>query len=74
MHELGDEERAINLMQQAIALYGWGCAWEWYRELGMWYREMGRVDEAIKSYESAVTCNPGDAIARQALEELSGSN
>ncbi|MBU0514060.1 MAG: tetratricopeptide repeat protein [Proteobacteria bacterium] len=40
--------------------------------LGRVYERLGRLDEALKSYQEAVSTNPGYAQAAQALENLVG--
>ena len=72
-YALGDREQAIRMVQQAISLESQGCPYAWYSQLGAWYREQGLTAETRVAYESALTCRPDYAQARQALLELSGS-
>jgi len=66
----GESERAIALAEKAIALYPWGCPFEWSTRLGNWYQEIGQRDAAIKAYKTAIACNSNYIPAMQALTEL----
>ena len=59
--EAGDDARATALLNEVIAIAPQQAAP--HTNLGIVYRRMGRLDDAVREYETAIRLNPGDAEA-----------
>jgi len=65
---LGDFDKALADWDQVIRLYP-DSAWYYYRR-GLVYEELGKINDAIRDFETAISLSSDQSLIQQAEQEI----